>query len=64
MITTEIAFIFTAYVAGTAFGYFWGCAKGHKDGIIDTIDSLVEKGYLKFKGTKNNPEIMKHEEEY
>jgi hypothetical protein len=51
-------------VAGTAFGYFWGCAKGHKDGIIDTIDSLVEKGYLKFKGSKNNPEIMKHDEEY
>jgi hypothetical protein len=41
-----------------------GSSKGHKDGIVDTIDSLIEQGYLKFRGNKNDPDIMKHDEEY
>jgi len=57
-------FILLAYILGTAFGWYVGSSKGHKDGIIDTIDSLVEQGYLKFRGTKNDPDIMKHDEEY
>jgi len=57
-------FILLAYILGTGFGFFWGSSKGHKDGIIDTIDSLIEQGYLKFRGTKHNPDIMKHDEDY
>ena len=57
-------FIFLAYVLGTAFGFYWGLARGQKNGIVDTIDSLIDQGYLKFKGHKKNPEIMKHDEDY
>lgn len=57
-------FIFLAYVLGTAFGFYWGLARGQKNGIVDTIDSLIDQGYLKFKGHKSNPEIMKHDEDY
>ena len=57
-------FIFGSYVAGTAFGFYLGLAKGRKLGIVDTIDQLVEQGYLKYKGVKSNPEIMKHDEDY
>ena len=57
-------FILLAYILGTGFGFFWGSSKGHKDGIVDTIDSLIEQGYLKFRGTKHDPDIMKHDEEY
>lgn len=60
----ETIFIFTAYVLGTAFGFYWGIARGQKQGIVDTIDSLIEQGYLKYKGVKSNPEILKHDEEY
>jgi len=52
------AFIFTAYVAGTAFGYFWGKEKGRLQGIEATIDNLIEKGYLKATGSKSNPNIV------
>ena len=56
-------FILLAYILGTAFGFFWGSSKGHKDGIVDCIDSLIAQGYLKSRGPKNNPEIMKHDED-
>ena len=35
-------FIFLAYVLGTAFGFYWGLARGQKQGIVDTIDNLNE----------------------
>ena len=57
-------FIFLSYVLGTAFGFYFGLARGQKKGIEDTIDSLIEQGYLKVRGHKNNPEIMKHDESY
>jgi len=57
-------FILLAYILGTGFGWYMGSSKGHKDGIVDTIDSLIEQGYLKTRGTKHNPEIMKHDEDY
>jgi hypothetical protein len=52
-----------AYVAGTGFGYWQGLAKGRISGVEATIDQLIETGYLKFRGHKNNPEIVKHDEE-
>lgn len=57
-------FIFIAYCLGTLFGFYLGLAKGRKVGIVDCIDQLIEQGYLKYKGVKSNPEIMKHDEEY
>ena len=57
-------FILLAYILGTALGWYMGSSKGHKDGIVDTIDSLIDQGYLKWKGHKSNPEILKHDEDY
>ena len=57
-------FILLSYILGTGFGWYMGSAKGNKDGIVDTIDSLIEQGYLKFRGNKNDPDIMKHDEDY
>ena len=58
-----ILFLCIAYVAGTGFGYWQGLAKGRISGVEATIDQLIETGYLKFRGHKNNPEIVKHDEE-
>jgi hypothetical protein len=57
-------FILLAYVLGTGFGFYWGRTQGHKVGVIDTIDSLIAQGYLKYKGVKSDPEILKHDEDY
>jgi hypothetical protein len=32
-------------------------------GIAQTVDSLIDQGFLKFKGHKNNPEIKKWNED-
>ena len=60
----ESLFIFVAYILGTAFGFNWGVARGQKQGIVDCIDQLIAQGYLKYRGVKSNPEILKHDEEY
>jgi hypothetical protein len=57
-------FIFLSYVIGTAFGFYLGIARGKKTGIADCIDSLIDQGYLKWKGHKSNPEILKYDEDY
>ena len=57
-------FIFVSYCLGTAFGFYLGMARGQKQGIVDTVDKLIEQGYLKYKGVKSNPQIMKYDEEY
>lgn len=61
---TAEAFILIAYVLGTAIGWHMGRSSGIKLGIENCIDNLLDKGYLKFKGHKNNPEILKHDETY
>tara|TARA_B110000305_G_scaffold183547_1_gene203890 strand:+ start:4310 stop:4495 length:186 start_codon:yes stop_codon:yes gene_type:complete len=58
------AFILAAYVLGTGIGWYMGRSAGIKHGIENCIDNLIDKGYLKFKGHKNNPEILKHDETY
>ena len=60
----ETIFIFVAYILGTAFGFWWGFARGQTKCISDCIDRLIDQGYLKIKGHKNNPEILKHDEDY
>ena len=57
-------FIFIAYALGTAFGFYIGLDRGRQHGIVICIDSLIEQGYLKYRGVKGNPEILKHDEEY
>ena len=57
-------FILLAYILGTGFGWWVGRSSGMKKAIVDTVDQLIEQGYLKYKGTKNNPEILKHDESY
>ena len=44
----EALFFLIAYVLGTGWGLWFGNKHGHTKGIEDTIDSLIEKGYLKF----------------
>ena len=50
-------------MVGTILGLYWGRKTGHKIGIADCIDQLIEQGFLKYKGPKSNPEILKHNEE-
>jgi hypothetical protein len=57
-------FILSAYVLGTGFGIWFGNKRGHTKGIEDTIDSLIEKGYLKHRGNKHNPDIIKWNEKH
>ena len=60
----ENLFIFFAYVIGTAFGYYWGKGSGRLQGIADTIENLIDQGYLMFRGSKKEADIIKHDEEY
>lgn len=60
----ENLFIIISYVIGTAFGYYWGKGSGRLQGIADCIENLIDQGYLKFRGTKRNADIIKHDEEY
>jgi hypothetical protein len=62
--SAEILFIFIAYILGTGFGWYWGRGSGIKQGIADTVDSLIDQGYIKYKGVRSNPDILKHDEEY
>tara|TARA_B100001287_G_scaffold274524_1_gene280003 strand:- start:867 stop:1052 length:186 start_codon:yes stop_codon:yes gene_type:complete len=57
-------FLLVAYTVGTGFGFYLGLKAGHKKGIVDTIDNLIEQGYLKYKGVKADPQILKHDEDY
>lgn len=61
---TEIIFIFISYLVGTMLGLYWGRKHGHKIGIADCIEQLIDQGFLKYKGSKSNPEILKHDESY
>lgn len=52
-----------AYVVGTGLGIVIGMKMNLKGVIEDTIDSLIEQGYLRTKGSGDNVEILKHWEE-
>lgn len=57
------SFILIAYVVGTAFGYYVGKSNGLRQGISSCIDNLIAQGYLKFRGPKSNPDILKYDED-
>jgi len=40
---------FIPYVIGTLLGLHWGFKSGVRNGSEATIDTLMEKGYLKWK---------------
>ena len=52
-------FLLVAYAAGTFIGYYWG----RNAGVHLAIESLVLNGYLKYRGSIDNPDIIKHDEE-
>tara|TARA_B100001057_G_C22703223_1_gene892660 strand:- start:371 stop:553 length:183 start_codon:yes stop_codon:yes gene_type:complete len=56
-------FILLAYIVGTVFGWWIGRSSGMRQGIADTVDNLIEQGFLKWKGSKANPEIKKWNED-
>ena len=58
----ELFLIITAIVF-TGFGWFVGRSSGMKQGIADTVDSLIQQGFLKWRGSKSNPEVLKWNEE-
>tara|TARA_B110000305_G_C18812775_1_gene347772 strand:+ start:340 stop:525 length:186 start_codon:yes stop_codon:yes gene_type:complete len=59
----EYLFILIAYVFGSAFGWYYGKVNGMKQGIEDTVDNLIDQGYIKYKGARSDPEVMKWNEE-
>lgn len=59
----EYLFILIAYVFGSAFGWYYGKVNGMKQGIADTVDNLIDQGYIKYKGARSDPEVMKWNEE-
>ena len=42
-------------------GYSVGIKNGLEKATNAVIDNLIENGYLKTRGHKNNPEILKHD---
>ena len=57
-------FLLGTAVIFTAFGWFVGKKSGIQQGIEDTVDNLVDQGYLKYKGLRSNPDILKYDQEY
>lgn len=56
-------FILLSYILGTGFGWYIGRSSGMKQGIAQTVDSLIQQGFLKWRGSKENPEVLKWNEE-
>jgi|TARA_B110000971_G_C19796132_1_gene402090 hypothetical protein len=56
-------FLIITAVVFTAFGWYVGKKSGIQQGIEDTVDNLVEQGYLKYKGIRSNPDILKYDED-
>lgn len=56
-------FILLSYILGTGFGWYIGRSSGMKQGIAQTVDSLIEQGFLRWRGSKDNPEVLKWNED-
>ena len=62
MFTADLGWLFFAYAVGTAFGWYMGF-KGHVKNVSEAvIDSLIDQGFLKTKGTGESMEILKWRE--
>ena len=53
---------FTTSIVFSAFGYFVAIGEARKEMIAATIDSLIENGFLKTKGTGDKVELVKFDE--
>ena len=63
MIINEMTvWIFGTAVLFTAVGYVWGMRAQLKNSIAAIIDSLIDDGYLKTRGTGKDIEILKWRE--
>jgi hypothetical protein len=47
----------------TVVGFTWGLEYNKQHIISMTIDSLIEKGYIKTRGFGRNKEMLKYDEE-
>jgi len=61
-LTEQTAMFFVIAVVFTGVGYIWGLRNQMKNIIAATIDSLIDDGYLKTRGTGENMEILKWRE--
>lgn len=60
----ELMLLFVlAYVVGTVFGYWIGNRSGFANGVVATIESLVEEKFLRTRTRKGELEIIKYNEE-
>lgn len=62
LFTEQNLMLFVVAVVFTAVGYLWGIRSNLTSIIAATIDSLIEDGYLKTRGTGKDMEILKWRE--
>ena len=60
----EFGWLLFAYAVGTAFGWYMGFKNQVRNVSEVLIDSLIEKGYLKYRKDANGEiEILKYNED-
>ena len=62
LLTEQTLMMFVVAVVFTAVGWFFGIKSNVKNIIAATIDSLIDDGYLKTRGTGSDMEILKWRE--
>jgi len=62
LITEQTMMFFVIAVVFTAVGYIWGLRAQIKNTVASVIDSLIDDGYLKTRGTGENMEVLKWRE--
>lgn len=60
--TEQTLMIFIVAVVFTAVGWYWGTKTNVTNITAAVIDSLIEDGYLKTRGTGGDMEILKHKD--
>ena len=61
-LTEQNVMFFVIAVVFTAVGYFWGLRNQIQNIVAATIDSLIDDGYLKTRGTGKDMEVLKWRE--
>mgnify|MGYP005663281299 FL=1 len=59
MFTENVMWLLIAYTTGSVFTGWVLYKSGVRDGIENTIDSLVDKGFLRHRKTESDLEILK-----
>jgi hypothetical protein len=62
MNTLDIGWLLIAYSTGTFIGWYFALKAKSENIVAATIDSLVEEGYLKTKGSGDDMEVLKWRE--